>query len=356
MVVQIYVDDIICGHMHEEEFGEFFAQFQQRFASKHLGRLTWFLGMAIDQEWMNDNYVIKVHQSKNITDMVEKFAPDYLSNKIKHAKPYNTDTFKLLQTAKDAAKDADELDMIRHKMTGLPYLSLVGSLMYVAFMTRPDIAFPMSVLCKFMGDPTPECYYAALGVLQYLANTPDVYLSYSWCGSVTLPPHKEFHNVRHMIEKSCGFHMYTDSSWGEAFPAYGYGIFLANGCISYLSKQLKLVCESSCEAEYAAVAYASKELRFLVNLMNELGLSIQAPFVSFIDNSAAIDVAKDYGVSARTKHFELSIHVIRKMCEENFLHLEWIPTDGQLADWFTKILSKNVIRVIRSYYLHGLDK
>ena len=68
--------------------------------------------------------------------------------------------------------------------------------------------------------------------------------------------------------------------------------------------------------------------------MNELGLSIQAPFVSFIDNSAAIDVAKDYGVSGRTKHFELSIHVIRKMCEENFLHLEWIPTDGQL--WLVK--------------------
>ena len=155
-------------------------------------------------------------------------------------------------------------------MTSLAYLSLVGSLMYVAFMTRPDIAFALSVLCKFMSDPTPECYFAALGVLQYLANTPHVHLSYSWSGKATLPPYAEFAAVRHVIESSCGFHMYTDSSWGEAYPAYGYGIFLANGCVSYLSKQLKLVCESSCEAEYAAVAYSSKELRFLVNLMNEL--------------------------------------------------------------------------------------
>ena len=354
MVLGIYVDDIVCGHMGDNLFNDFLKKFQERFVSNHLGKLSWFLGMAIDQEWINNDHVINVHQSKNIMDMVEKFAPDYSSNKIKHAKPYNTDTFKLLKTAKDAAKDDDDLEIIRYKMTSLAYLSLVGSLMYVAFMTRPDIAFAMSVLCKFMSDPTPECYFAALGVLQYLANTPHVHLSYSWSGKVTLPPYAEFAAVRHVIESSCGFHMYTDSSWGEAYPAYGYGIFLANGCVSYLSKQLKLVCESSCEAEYAAVAYSSKELRFLVNLMNELQLPIQAPYVSFIDNSAALDVAKDYGVSGRTKHFDLAIHIIRKLCEDNLMLLTWIPRSGQLADWFTHILTKNEIRAIMTYYLPGL--
>ena len=123
-----------------------------------------------------------------------------------------------------------------------------------------------------------------------------------------------------------------------------------------MSKQLKLVCESSCEAEYAAVAYASKELRFLVNLMNELELPIQAPFVTFVDNDAAIKVALDRGVSGRTKHFDLAIHVIRKLCEENLILLKWIDTFGQLADWFTKILSKDRIRSIMHYYLHGMSK
>lgn len=356
MVLGIYVDDIICGHTGHDQFDEFFTKFKARFASNHLGKLSWFLGMAIDQDWDDETYIINVHQSKNISDMVEKFAPDFTSNKIKHTKPYNSETFKILKTAKGSAKDEDELNIIRHKMTSLPFLSLVGSLMYVAFMTRPDIAFPMSVLCKFMSDPTPECYYAALGVLQYLAHTQHVYLSYSWSGQVNLPPNEEITDVRTQIEKSCGFHMYTDSSWGEAYPSYGYGIFLANGCISYLSKQLKLVCESSCEAEYAAVAYASKELRFLVNLMNELGLPIQAPFVTFVDNDAAIKVALDHGVSGRTKHFDLAIHVIRKLCEENLMHLKWIDTFGQLADWFTKILSKDKIRNIMPYYLHGMSK
>jgi hypothetical protein len=201
-----------------------------------------------------------------------------------------------------------------------------------------------------MSDPTPDCYFAALGVLQYLAKSPHVHLQYTWSGRANLPPHKEFDNARNQIEKSCGFHMFTDASWGVPFPAYGYSVFLANGCISYLSKQLKLVCESSCEAEYAAVAYASKELRFLVNLMNELGLSNQAPYISFVDNSAAIDVAKDYGVSGRTKHFDLSIHVIRKLIEDKVLHLVWIPTDGQLADWFTK--GKGNVRSTHACYIH----
>jgi hypothetical protein len=351
MVLGIYVDDIICAHDDSNQFEQFFEQFGKAFNSKHLGKLSWFLGMAIDQVWDRDSYTIHVHQTKNIRDMVEKFAPDHASNKIKHAKPYNVDTFKNLKTGKDTAKEGSiEHDVMKHKMTSLPYLSLVGSLMYVAFMTRPDIAFAMAVLCKYMSDPSPECHYAALSVLQYLANTEDMHLIYEWNGKARIPVCDETESVRAEIEANFGLHMFTDSSWGEAYPSYGYAVFLANGCISYLSKQLKLVCESSCEAEYAAVAYASKEYRFVVNLLNELQLLIQAPYISLVDNSASRDVALDKGVSGRTKHFDLAIHVVRKLVEDRFLHLVWIPRSAQMADWFTHILTKTEFACIRAHY------
>ena len=66
----------------------------------------------------------------------------------------------------------------RAKARKLPYLQLVGSLLYLAVMTRPDIMASMSLLCKYMSDPTEECFEAALNVLLYVSGTKDLKLSF----------------------------------------------------------------------------------------------------------------------------------------------------------------------------------
>ena len=90
--------------------------------------------------------------------------------------PCNPLVFQKLSTAKD--------DSERDKMAKLPYLQLIGSLLYLT-LTRPDIYYHMSILCSFMHDPSPDAYYAAIDLLLYVYNTKHYRLTYS--GSVRPP-------------------------------------------------------------------------------------------------------------------------------------------------------------------------
>ena len=82
-----------------------------------------------------------------------------LHSLVKHVMPCNPLAFQKLSTAKD--------DGERDKIAKLPYLQLIGSLLYVT-LTRPDIYYHMSILCSFMHDPSPDAYYAAID-LQYIS-------------------------------------------------------------------------------------------------------------------------------------------------------------------------------------------
>ena len=192
-----------------------------------------------------------------------------------------------------------------------PYASIVGALLYIAVMTRPDIAFHTSVLAKFLSDPSEDCCKAATQLLQYLWSTKDRKMVFN--GSCTVPPGLSKHAVD--IKKNHGFVAYSDSSWGNKYPypMFGFGIYLFGGLISFGSKQLKTVAFSSCEAEYAAAAYCCKEIEFVRNLCFDMGVVLYGRLVLAVDNTAVIDVAHDVGVSARTKHFDRAIHYLREV-------------------------------------------
>ena len=149
-------------------------------------------------------------------------------------------------------------------MAALPYLELVGSLLYVAGMTRPDVAYYVTTLCKFMHDPSPECYDAAISLLLYLGHTKDfVGLHYDGCTKAPgdfgrLEPDSDA--VREYIESNYGFVAYSDASWRSAankYSSYGYIVYLFGGVVSFASKYLKIVAMSSAEAEYAAASSPS---------------------------------------------------------------------------------------------------
>ena len=141
-------------------------------------------------------------------------------------------------------------------------MNIVGALLFVAVMTRPDIAYHTSMLAKFMSDPTPKAYDLAVNLLLYLAHNPAVTLTYD--GRSLVPHALDKRNINPLIKhrdsivKNGGFIAYSDSSWGNKvpYPMFGYCIYLFGGIISFASKQLKVIAFSSCEAEYAACAYA----------------------------------------------------------------------------------------------------
>ena len=48
------------------------------------------------------------------------------------------------------------------------YKRLVGALIYCATQTRPDVSYPVSMLCRAISRPTAALMDAALRVLAYL--------------------------------------------------------------------------------------------------------------------------------------------------------------------------------------------
>ena len=301
ILVGIYVDDIICAH-NEKKFEWFKTEFSgpNGFRSNHLGPLSWFLGIAVDQA---PDFSVSLNQKQYIKKLIEKFIPNYESS-IKHSMPCNPITFQKLNTAKtDEEKD---------KASKFPYLQLIGSLLYLSTMTRPDIAYHMSILCSFMHNPSVDCYKAALDLLLYVANTMDQKLTFS--GKTEIPTGLN-PQVHEQIRKNRGLLAYSDASWHKpdelGFNMFGFVVYFMGGPISFSSKNLKVVALSSAEAEYAAAAYTCKELTFVRNIVQDLGHQLDGPIVIGVDNKAAIKICENVGVTGRNKHFTDSIHYFR---------------------------------------------
>ena len=146
----------------------FLQKYGGRFDGKHLGPLEWFLGVKVDQRANGD---IHIDQSKYINDLLNKFIPN--SDAVAYGRriPYPSTKFKELQ---EASSDA-EIERVKK----LPYLQLVGALLYLSTMSRPDIAYYMSVLCSFMQNPSLQCYEAAQSVLLYVGHTRGLTIRYS---------------------------------------------------------------------------------------------------------------------------------------------------------------------------------
>ena len=113
------------------------------------------------------------------------------------------------------------------------YQSLVGSLMYLAVGTWPDIAYSVAVLRKFNAQPTNNHFQAAKHLLRYLKQTASLALIYSPADSLV---------------------GYTNSDFaedtGDRKSTSGYVFTLTNAAVSWRSKKQTLVSLSSTEAEY----------------------------------------------------------------------------------------------------------
>ncbi|KAJ3474890.1 hypothetical protein NLI96_g12195 [Meripilus lineatus] len=212
---------------------------------------------------------------------------------------------------------------MRQEMCHKPYSQLIGSLMYAAICTRPDIAYSTSTLAQFMSDPSPTHWEATKRVLRYLKGTKNLVLMFG--GDLT---------------DLTGF---TDADWGSQAHRHsisGSVFMFCGGAISWSSRKQLLIALSSTEAEYIAASDTAHELIWLRNLISEIILPITNSTVLFCDNQSAIRIATSSLIKTRTKHIDICYYFIRHVHESGTLTLEYCPTDEMVADIFTKALAR----------------
>ena len=115
---------------------------------------------------------VELRQTTYINKLLATWLPDGLPPRIQMNSTSHTD--ELPSLALDAITAKDDCDPELKSR----FQSLVGSLLYASVCTRPDVAYPVGILCRAMGSPTPSLFDAALRVLAYLGRHKAIGLRY----------------------------------------------------------------------------------------------------------------------------------------------------------------------------------
>jgi hypothetical protein len=137
--------------------------------------------------------------------------------------------------------------------------------------------------------------------------------------------------------------VYTDSDWAgdkdDRRSVSGYVIFVLGVPILWKSKSQRSVTLSSSEAEYFAMSEAVKEVRFIVMVLESLGIQVTTPIIVKVDNVGAIFMAENVSATSRTKHIDTRYHFVREFVEEGFIKVIFVKTSENKSDMFTKNVS-----------------
>ena len=113
-----------------------------------------------------------------------------------------------------------------------------------------------------------------------------------------------------------------------------------------MSKKKNSVSLSIVEAEYIAVGSCCSQLLWMKKVLTDYGIS-QDTMIVYCDNSNVIDISKNPIQHSKTKHIEIRYHFIMDLVERKIVYLEYIPTERQNTDIFTKPLDRSKFETLR---------
>ena len=321
----IYVDDMLMAG-DQELITNFMSTIEVKYKIRDLGEPKTFLGMEINRG--KDGKSLLLTCERYIQNVAEKF------------KCLSTGTCKVLMTEKltpgDQSDKASEVDPTY-------YRSMVGSILYASITCRPDIAYTVKELSRFLVKPTQAHLAAARRCIMYLHETKDKGLLYSSHGenSNQFSLYQKRVWSSKPVNKPLG---YSDADWAGEVPGRkstsGYVFMLNGAAISWSSRTQSVVALSTTEAEYYALCEATKEALHVQKMLAELKqVSAEETVLIFEDNQACAQWSKMDGLDHnRTKHIDIRYHMIRDNVKKQKVHIDYIPTQEMVADIMTKPL------------------
>jgi Reverse transcriptase (RNA-dependent DNA polymerase) len=319
--VGVHVDDFLSTASSRSENARFKDELRELWKINDLGDARFCVGIAISRDL--DRRIVNISQTALIDRIISQF-------NMSEAFPISTPIEPGLRLSRSMSPATPEE---KATVADLPYRSLVGSLMYIAIGTRPDISFAVQQLTQFLDCFGIAHWNAAKRVVRYLKGTRDIRLSLG--GS--------------SVEALRGF---SDSDYANCPDTRrsisGYCFSLGSGLISWSCRKQKTVSTSSCESEYVAASEASKEAIWLRSVLLHLGYGQTRPTRLFGDNNGALTLIEDPSFHARVKHIDVSYHFIRDCVKRGEISVSYVPSSDNVADGFTKALSASNFARIRT--------
>ena len=214
--------------------------------------------------------------------------------------------------------------------------------MYAMICTRPDLSYAVNLLSRFVNKNNITTWQYLKGILRYLKGTVDLKLVYR-------------KNPNQNFDLFTGF---VDSDWAgdktDRKSTTGY-IFKFSGksTIDWNTKKQRSVADSSTAAEYMALYEAVKEALWLKSLASTIHIHLNNGILIYEDNSGCVKIANNPGSHKLAKHIDIKYHYTKERVEDKSIRVEYISTENQIADIFTKPLGP--IKFLKLRKLLGLE-
>nr|KYP38863.1 Retrovirus-related Pol polyprotein from transposon TNT 1-94 [Cajanus cajan] len=313
----LYVDDILIAAKNKSEIQNLKALLSGEFDMKNLGAAKKILGMEIYRD--RSQKKLFLCQKDYIQKILHRFG-------MHNAKPLST-PMSVKEKLKNVAQTLSQTE--QNNVLQVPYASAVGSLMYTMVCTRPDLAYAVSVVSRYLNQPQKEHWQAVKRIFRNLRGTSDIGLIYG-------------------ANTNCCLAGYSDADYAADLDGRksitGYAFTLKSYLVSWKATLQSSVALSTTEAEYMALTEAAKEGIWLKGLISDLGVKQEHALI-FCDSLSAICLAKDQVHHERTKHIDVRYHFI---ISERRIKVQKIDTLHNPADMFTKFVPK-------SKFFHCLD-
>nr|GEV19597.1 putative retrotransposon protein [Tanacetum cinerariifolium] len=176
-----------------------------------------------------------------------------------------------------------------------------GSIMYAVRCTHLDVTFAQNVTSRFQQNPGDLHWTTVKKILKYLKNTKDMFIVYEG-------------DLKRELRVSCYINVGYLTDADDLKSQTGYVFILNGGVVDWKSAK---------------------------KFISGLGVvpTIKEPISMYCDNTIAIAIANESGITKGARHFHAKVHYLREAIEYGDVKLEKVYTDDNLADSFTKALA-----------------
>jgi hypothetical protein len=356
ILILLYVDDIPSAFAEQDraEWEEIKRAFADKYKIKFLGEADWFLGMSIVRD--RKAKLLWLHQKSYAETVLEEF-------NMHECRGVNSPGAQSELSKQQCPSSPHEIEQMRK----IPYRQAVGSLMYLANCTRPDLAHAVQLVAQFSQNPGAEHWRAVVQILRYLSSTAHYGLLFGATASASLSSSSSGASLS-VPSTNSALTVFADANWGSCKDSRrsttGWLIQLCGGWIDWSCKKQETVALSSCEAEYVAASSATAGVTWTVQLLSEIGFldwisggdQLSAIPVLFSDNRSAIAMANTDSLHSRSKHIDIKHHFIREQVDRKFIAIQWISTHEQIADILTKTLAPRLFVKFRDAIVTPLNQ
>jgi hypothetical protein len=325
LMVSVHVDDQLIACNNRAALDQFKKDLNATFECKDQGPIGYFLGINVYRDRPNKRMYLS--QEHYLEGLLERFGE--VGSPCKTSLPSNWKPTSATDEEHEAAKDK-------------PFPQLAGSVLYAATITRPDLAYPASVLCRYISKWSLDHWKAAKHLLRYIRGTSDLCLTF------------DAHGGKRMLLG------WADADWGGCMDTRrsttGYVFSTYGGIVAWKSKRQPTVALSTTQAELLASTDAGKEAIWLRQLLADLqlGPADGDPTTIKNDNMGAVQLAKHQHGFKVNKAFDLRAQWIREHQDMGVIKLEHVDTQSNRADLLTKPFTAERLRQLQQ--LAGLTR